>query len=142
MTVPLARQGGSRPAVCGRSVVAVSWPGVKSLPSGFMPGKWFVPAGEKVAWQQLELEQGTSAVLPLLAALPHLGRRGAAASRDHHKGSLAPTTCSLPVQWSVRSHLVQFWDRADFDEQRDFLHRCEAGGIGSASRSAVCCTCG
>lgn len=92
MIVPLARQDGSRAAVCGRSFVAVSWPGVKSLPSGFKPGKQFVLAAEELAWQQLELKQGTSAVLPLPSALPHLGRCGAAASRDQHGGPSCPPT--------------------------------------------------
>lgn len=53
-----------------------------------------------------------------------------------------PRLCSLPLQRSVRSHLVQFCDCGDFDEQWDFLHWCEAGGTGSAAVSAVCCTCG
>lgn len=36
------------------------------------------------------------------------------------RGSLAPSACSLLLCWPVRSHLGQFCNRADFDEQWDF----------------------
>lgn len=142
---------------CGCAPGQAGWEQASSL--------WQICCGCELAWCE-ELAQWVHAwevVCPssrevgLAAAGAQAGHKCCAASasssapsgetRGCHlqrppRGSLAPIPHSLPLQWSVRSHLVQFCPRADFDEQWDFLHRCEAGGVGSAAMSAVCCTCG